>query len=256
MCVDSVMCAFGIGKGEATVLVNLVDRLTVLPKVFDAWSTGVLDARRVRVLADATEVLDDANARRVAEAALTWAGEGPWDGPSPRTWRTWVEGAVVYVDPAAAEKRRAAAVAARRVRSWSEGDGSAVLAVHAGDADIALADRACQVFCVRVRFIGRARSGRGRPGRAGRVAPRPDVDQQPGPEVPSPPQRQDPARRANQPERRTRRRTAHRALDPAHRHPGHHVTRATTRRRALPGTHGRLTPTHADTRGKLTPAAG
>jgi hypothetical protein len=230
------MCAFGIGKGEATVLVNLVDRLTVLPKVFDAWQAGVLDARRVRVLAEATEVLDDANARRVAEAALTWAGEGPWDGPSPRTWRTWVEGAVVYVDPAAAEKRRAAAVAARRVRSWSEGDGSAVLAVHAGDADIALADRACQVFCVRVRFIGRARSGRGRPGRAGRVAPRPDVDQQPGPEVPSPPQRQDPARRANQPERRTRRRTTHRALDPARRHPGHDQPRATPRRPDAPHT--------------------
>jgi hypothetical protein len=141
MCVDSVMCAFGIGKGEATVLVNLVDRLTVLPKVFDAWQAGVLDARRVRILAEATEVLGDANARRVAEAALTWAGEGPWDGPSPRTWRTWVEDAVVYVDPAAAEKRRAAAVAARRVRSWPEGDGSAVLAVHAGDADIALADQ-------------------------------------------------------------------------------------------------------------------
>jgi hypothetical protein len=52
-----------------------------------------------------------------------------------------VEDAVVYVDPAAAGKRRAAAVAARRVRSWPEGDGSAVLAVHAGDADIALADQ-------------------------------------------------------------------------------------------------------------------
>jgi hypothetical protein len=125
MCVDSVMCAFGIGKGEATVLVNLVDRLTVLPKVFDAWQAGVLDARRVRVLAEATEVLDDATARRVAQAALTWAGTGPWDGPSPRTWRTWVEDAVVYVDPAAAEKRRAASgggppgpvlVGGRRVR--------------------------------------------------------------------------------------------------------------------------------------------
>ena len=38
------MCALGIGKNEATRLVNLADRLTVLPAVWDAWSAGVLDA--------------------------------------------------------------------------------------------------------------------------------------------------------------------------------------------------------------------
>jgi hypothetical protein len=31
--VDSIMCAFRIGKNEATILVNLADRLTVLPEV-------------------------------------------------------------------------------------------------------------------------------------------------------------------------------------------------------------------------------
>jgi hypothetical protein len=60
MAVDTVMCAFGIGKGEATTLVNLADRLTVLPAVWDAWQAGVLDGSRVRVLVRATEVLDDA----------------------------------------------------------------------------------------------------------------------------------------------------------------------------------------------------
>jgi hypothetical protein len=57
--VDSVMCGLAVGKNEATILVNLVDRLDVLPEVWEAWQAGVLDASRVRVLAGATDVLDD-----------------------------------------------------------------------------------------------------------------------------------------------------------------------------------------------------
>jgi hypothetical protein len=140
-CVDSVMCAFGIGQSEATRLVNLAGRLAVLPEVWEAWSAGVLDTSRVRVLADATDVLDDATARTVARDLLASAAGAPWQGPAPRQWRTQVEEAVVAADAAAAARRRAAAVAARRVRSWTEGDGSAVLAVHAGTSDIEMADQ-------------------------------------------------------------------------------------------------------------------
>jgi hypothetical protein len=76
--VDSVMCAFGIGKNEAARLVDLADRLTVLPEVWAAWTAGVLDGWRVRVLADPPEVLDDATARAVPpDGALV-------DGPAPR----------------------------------------------------------------------------------------------------------------------------------------------------------------------------
>jgi hypothetical protein len=96
--VDSVMCALGVGKNEATILVNLADRLAVLPEVWEAWSVGVLDASRVRVLADATEVLDDATARAVAHQVLASAASGPWDGPAPRQWRSRVEEAVVAAD--------------------------------------------------------------------------------------------------------------------------------------------------------------
>jgi hypothetical protein len=93
------------------------------------------------VLANAADVLDDASARAVAREVLSWAGDGPWAGPAPRAWRTRVEEAVVKADAQAAERRRAAAIAARRVRSWKEGDGDAALVVHAGEADIALADQ-------------------------------------------------------------------------------------------------------------------
>jgi hypothetical protein len=81
MCVDTVMCVFAIGTSEATRLVNLADRLAVLPAVWDAWAAGVLDTSRVRVLAGATEVLDDATARAVATEVLAWAGDGPVGGP-------------------------------------------------------------------------------------------------------------------------------------------------------------------------------
>ena len=135
------MVALGIGQSEATRLVHLADRLANLPEVWQAWSAGVLDASRVRVLADATEVLDDATARAVADQVLAWAGDGPWAGLAPRQWRTRVQEAVVRADAGAAARRRAAAVAARRVRSWAEGDGSAVLTVHAGKADIEMADQ-------------------------------------------------------------------------------------------------------------------
>jgi hypothetical protein len=121
--------------------VNLADRLTVLPEVWDAWSAGVLDSSRVLVIADATDVLDDATARAVATQVLAWAGGGPWQGLAPRQWRSAVEKAVVAADAQAAARRRAAALAARRVRSWVEGDGSAVLAVHAGKDDIEMADQ-------------------------------------------------------------------------------------------------------------------
>jgi hypothetical protein len=141
MCVDTVMCGLGVSKNEATRLVNLADRLAALPEVWDAWSAGVLDGSRVRVLAGATEVLDDVTARAVARDLLPVAGDGPWQGPAPRQWRTRVEEAVIKADTRAAERRRAAAVAARRVRSWDEGDGAGILQLHAGAADIALADQ-------------------------------------------------------------------------------------------------------------------
>jgi Domain of unknown function (DUF222) len=141
LAVDTVGCALGVSKSEAAALVDLADRLSVLPAVWDAWQAGLLDSSRVRVLARATDVLDDATAHAVARHVLASAGGAPWQGPAPRSWRAQVERAVVHADAAAAERRRAAAVAARRVRAWAEGDGTGVLQLHADAADIALADQ-------------------------------------------------------------------------------------------------------------------
>lgn len=141
LAVDAVSCALGVGRSAAADLVDVSGRLTtVLPQVLDAWGAGVLDAGRARVLVRATEVLDDDTSRRVSQELLEGCGTSPWEGPSPRAWRTRVEKAVVRADPRAAARRRAAALAARRVRAWAESDGMGVLHLRADADDVALAD--------------------------------------------------------------------------------------------------------------------
>lgn len=141
LAVDTVSCVLGMGRSAAADLVQMSERLTtVLPQVLEAWGAGVLDAGRARVLVRATEVLDDDTSRRVADELLDGCGDRPWEGPSPRAWRTRVERAVVRADRAAAARRRAAALAARRVRAWAESDGMGVLQLRADADDVALAD--------------------------------------------------------------------------------------------------------------------
>ncbi len=140
--VDEVACTLGTSAWTASGLVDLADRLVrVLPRALRALSEGRLDLPRVRVLAELTAVLDDDSAGRVADELLANAGAAPWDGPSPRAWRARVERAVVRADAHAASRRRAAAVAARRVRAWAEGDGLGVFQLRADAADVALVDR-------------------------------------------------------------------------------------------------------------------
>src|SRR5690606_37117910 len=80
-------------------------------------------------------------ARVVAHDLVAAAGNGPWEGPSPRSWRARVERAVVRADREAAKRRRAAALAARRVRAWGEGDGTGVLQLRADASDVAMVDQ-------------------------------------------------------------------------------------------------------------------
>ncbi len=137
-----IACAVGTSEHEAAGLVALAERLvSVMPRALTALREGRVDLRRVRVLADLTSVLDDAAAARVAAELVDATGEGPWDGPSPRAWRARVERAVVRADTGAAARRRAAAVAARRVQAWVEPGGEGVFQLRADPADVALVNR-------------------------------------------------------------------------------------------------------------------
>lgn len=135
-----LMAALGITEGSARWLTELGTRLvTVHPEVLAALSTGQLDLTRAKALVEATRVLDDGTARRVGVRLLEGAGEWPWTGPSPRAWRSRIDRAVTVADRDAARRRREAAVAARAVRSWPNGDGTGELNIRAADHDIVMA---------------------------------------------------------------------------------------------------------------------
>ena len=73
--VGELQAVLGIAAGPAARLVDLAERVTtVLPAVNSALAAGRLDLTRVRVLAEATEVLPEGLARQVAE--LCWVRRG------------------------------------------------------------------------------------------------------------------------------------------------------------------------------------
>ncbi len=142
-----LMGALGVTRGAAQGLAELARRLTlVLPDALAALAAGRLDLPRARVLAEATELLDAAGARRVARWLLpgavagSAAGDAPWAGPSPRGWRSRVERAVITADPAAARRRRDRALAEREVRAWPGPDGTGQMHIRAAHHDIVVAD--------------------------------------------------------------------------------------------------------------------
>lgn len=140
--VDEVMVVLGTGKHHASWLIELAGRLTtVLPNTLAALEAGRIDLPRARALAEGTAVLTDPDARAVEAVLLAQAGNGPWDGPSPRSWRARVDREAVRVDLDAARRRREAAHADRSVRAWPIGDGAAELLVRAAHEDIAMVDR-------------------------------------------------------------------------------------------------------------------
>lgn len=136
-----IAATLGVSLGAGRHLLELGARVTdVMPSALTALSEGRLDIPRVRVLAETTEVLDEATATAVA-SELVDTLEGPvWEGPSPMAWRARVQRAVVRADQHAAARRRARALAARQVRAWSEADGIAVLQVRTDALDVVLVD--------------------------------------------------------------------------------------------------------------------
>jgi Domain of unknown function (DUF222) len=140
--VAETQAVLGIAEGPAGRLVDLARRLTVvLPETLAALEAGRLDLTRARVLAQATECLQDTAAREVQDRVLAVAGNAPWEGLSPRAWRARVERAVVRADVDAARRRRSEAYEARAVRSRPTIGGTAELSITADAADLAMAEQ-------------------------------------------------------------------------------------------------------------------
>jgi hypothetical protein len=133
----------GIAKHAAERLLELASRLvTVLPQTLAAVEAGRIDLARAEVLSQETRLLDDTSARAVEALVLRQVADadGPWQGLSPRKWKSHIQKAVIQVDHDAARRRREEALRERAVRAWAQGDGTGVLQIIGQDCDIAFAD--------------------------------------------------------------------------------------------------------------------
>ena len=103
--------------------VDLAADLVRLPGARLALAGGRIDRAKVLAIADAVAVLDDEAAAAVEARVLHRA-----PGQTMPALRAALRRAVIAADPAAAEKRRLAQVAARRVLRYPGEDGTATLA--------------------------------------------------------------------------------------------------------------------------------
>ncbi|MGN6610628.1 MAG: DUF222 domain-containing protein, partial [Angustibacter sp.] len=139
---SEIACTLGISLAAAGDLLALAERVTtVMPEVLTAISEARIDVARVRALVEATNVLDDATAERVATQLVSALDAPVWDGPSPRAWKARVHRAVMRADQHAAHRRRQRALADRRISVWAEADGIAVLQVRADATHISLIEQ-------------------------------------------------------------------------------------------------------------------
>ncbi|MFL6287591.1 MAG: DUF222 domain-containing protein [Actinomycetes bacterium] len=87
-----------------------------------AWRAGAIDARKVSLIAEQIQVLDPALAEQLAVEAAHYAADR-----TPTQTKEWLRRKVLALDPAAAERRRVAALLDRRVVITPASDGMSEL---------------------------------------------------------------------------------------------------------------------------------
>src|ERR1700744_856196 len=97
-----------------------LDLAARLPATFRAHHQGLIDRARARLIAEATRVLSDADARAVGVRVLAQAGGRPTG-----QLRAALARAVIAADPEAAARRREEAQLDPRGRRWQEDAGTA-----------------------------------------------------------------------------------------------------------------------------------
>ena len=127
-----------------------------LPATGQALAAGFIDAYRARLIADATSVLSEEDARRVEERVLHCAGRRTYADLRERLAR-----AVIAVDPEGAERRRQAAEGHADVRLYADDDQTATISATKLPQIQAAAGFA------RLDALARARKAAGLPGSLG-----------------------------------------------------------------------------------------
>jgi len=120
---DELAPALAASRGGAEVLLDLSWALEVqLPGTRAAFRSGILNRGKAEIIAQATALLDPAEARAAEALVLDRAGR-----LTPGGLRAAIARAVMQVAPDKARKRREEAAKDARVERWAEASGNAAL---------------------------------------------------------------------------------------------------------------------------------
>jgi hypothetical protein len=148
---DEVAAALTLTTRAAGAYLDVaLDLATRLPETAKALRAGVIDFAQARLIAEATRILSDADARAVEARILPRAG-----GQTLGQLRAAASRAVLAVDPTAATRRREEAQQDPRVRRWQEDAGTAALAGFGlPPADVLEADQRITTCALALREAG------------------------------------------------------------------------------------------------------
>ena len=149
--VDEIAAALTLTSRAAGTCTALALDLEIrLPGTARAHHEGLIDRAKARLIAEATRVLSDADARAVEEHILAKAGE-----QTTGQLRAALARAVIAADPEAAARRREEAQRDPRVRRWQEDAGTAALAGFGlPPADVLAADQQLTTRALALRSAG------------------------------------------------------------------------------------------------------
>ena len=149
---DEIAAALTLTARRAEICQNLsLDLATRLPGTAKALHNGVIDPPKAQLIAEATRILTDEQARQVEAQILLRAGQ-----QTTGKLRASIARAVLAVDPEAATRRREEAQQEPRVRRWREDTGSAALAGYClPPAEVLAADQRLTDQALALRQAGR-----------------------------------------------------------------------------------------------------
>ena len=135
---DEIAAALTLtGPAAGTCLDLAMDLAIRLPGTAAALRAGIIDYLRARIIAEATRVLSDQDARRAEDRILARAGQ-----QTSGQLRAALARTILAIDPAAAQRRREQAQKDPRIRRWREDAGTAALAGYGlPPADVLEADQ-------------------------------------------------------------------------------------------------------------------
>src|ERR1700761_9193197 len=135
---DEVAAALTLTSQAADTCTALsLDLAIRLPATARAHHAGLIDYAKARLIAEATRILSDDDARQVEARVLPKAAE-----QTTGQLRAALARAVIAVDPQAAARRREEALKDPRVRRWQEDAGTSALAGYRlPPADVLAADQ-------------------------------------------------------------------------------------------------------------------